>query len=376
MGQGHARSRNRADLELFSMAELHEKLKTARERDELAAQAELVRRLVNSVDHYVTSLEQETKLLTLSNEARLIEARLLKLERAGIARSSEAFKAAETQIRESVFKLAGADVFRETRTSFETFNAEVERSQEILKANAISGETFARRIHMLREQLDSSKASTSSMKSVVEELGLTFTSAFGNALVKGSRHSEVLKGLEQDLLRIGTRKLVTENLADSVSNLASAPGISKVLALLGLQSFAGEHAGLPAVDALLSLGGAPWPFLAQGGVVGPRGVLPLRRYSSGGIADSPQLAVFGEGAQREAFVPLPDGRAIPVVIRSGGGMNPVNITNHNSVPVTRDTANHLAVIRPCRARGRNAGNPWPRLLRCHVRSVYGCYSYA
>jgi hypothetical protein len=58
---------------------------------------------------------------------------------------------------------------------------------------------------------------------------------------------------------------------------------------------------------------------AMGGIVGPRGVMPLSRYAAGGIADRPQLAVFGEGAMNEAFVPLPDGRRIPVQMRGGGG---------------------------------------------------------
>jgi hypothetical protein len=48
----------------------------------------------------------------------------------------------------------------------------------------------------------------------------------------------------------------------------------------------------------------------------------LRTYASGGVASSPQLAVFGEGSKPEAYVPLPDGRSIPVTMNqssSGGG---------------------------------------------------------
>jgi|GEM_PF-737539 len=55
------------------------------------------------------------------------------------------------------------------------------------------------------------------------------------------------------------------------------------------------------------------PF-ADGGVMTTAGPLPLTRYGLGGIADSPQLALFGEGRMPEAFVPLPDGRTIPVTI--------------------------------------------------------------
>lgn len=58
---------------------------------------------------------------------------------------------------------------------------------------------------------------------------------------------------------------------------------------------------------------------ADGGIMTPRGPLPLKAYANGGIASSPQLALFGEGRTPEAFVPLPDGRSIPVKFAGGGG---------------------------------------------------------
>lgn len=72
--------------------------------------------------------------------------------------------------------------------------------------------------------------------------------------------------------------------------------------------------------------GAAFPF-ANGGVMTASGPVPLRAYASGGIASSPQLALFGEGSRPEAFVPLPDGRSIPVTL-SGGASNQV-IVNVN-----------------------------------------------
>lgn len=55
---------------------------------------------------------------------------------------------------------------------------------------------------------------------------------------------------------------------------------------------------------------------ADGGVMTSSGAMPLRKYSMGGIADRPQLAMFGEGSTPEAYVPLPDGRSIPVTMRA------------------------------------------------------------
>lgn len=61
-------------------------------------------------------------------------------------------------------------------------------------------------------------------------------------------------------------------------------------------------------------------FFADGGVMTAGGPVALRRYAGGGIANSPQLAMFGEGSTPEAYVPLPDGRRIPVAMHGGGGM--------------------------------------------------------
>lgn len=68
---------------------------------------------------------------------------------------------------------------------------------------------------------------------------------------------------------------------------------------------------------------------ANGGIMSASGSLPLKAYSNGGIANSPQLALFGEGRMNEAYVPLPDGRTIPVTMKGGnGGTNIIlNIEN-------------------------------------------------
>jgi hypothetical protein len=58
-------------------------------------------------------------------------------------------------------------------------------------------------------------------------------------------------------------------------------------------------------------------LFAMGGIMTNNGPLPLKRYAGGGIASSPQLALFGEGSRPEAYVPLPDGRTIPVTMKNG-----------------------------------------------------------
>lgn len=59
-------------------------------------------------------------------------------------------------------------------------------------------------------------------KTFAEEMGLAFTSAFEDAVVGGQNFSQVLKGLQQDILRIVVRKTVTEPLGGFFSGLISS----------------------------------------------------------------------------------------------------------------------------------------------------------
>lgn len=77
-------------------------------------------------------------------------------------------------------------------------------------------------------------------------------------------------------------------------------------------------------------------FSANGNVMTKNGPMPLRKYAMGGIARSPQISVFGEGSTPEAYVPLPDGRSIPVTMK--GGANTVNVESVNiKIENTGDT---------------------------------------
>jgi tape measure domain-containing protein len=84
-------------------------------------------------------------------------------------------------------------------------------------------------------------------------------------------------------------------------------------ASIGGASFSGAAAGF-------DYSSVPFVF-AKGGVMTPHGELPLRAYQQGGIADRPQMAIYGEGSMNEAFVPLPDGRRIPVHLQNSATNN-------------------------------------------------------
>lgn len=91
----------------------------------------------------------------------------------------------------------------------------------------------------------------------------------------------------------------------------------------------------PATEALGKVNWSAMFGFADGGIMTSAGPLPLRAYENGGVANSPQVALFGEGRMNEAFVPLPDGRSIPVTVKGGGaGITSVKVEviNETSQP--------------------------------------------
>lgn len=77
---------------------------------------------------------------------------------------------------------------------------------------------------------------------------------------------------------------------------------------------------------------------ANGGIMTASGSLPLNTYANGGIANKPQMAIFGEGKTPEAYVPLPDGRHIPVAMQGGGGGSNVVVNVVNNAGNAKATA--------------------------------------
>lgn len=132
----------------------------------------------------------------------------------------------------------------------------------------------------------------------------------------------------------------------SMSNLSAvASGLAATFAMIGANSSSSSSRWLNFGMSLASTAVAAWAGSsssanvtahANGGIFGKNGAVPLRAYQTGGIATSPQLALFGEGSMNEAYVPLPDGKTIPVTLSGdvGGGkvMAPVSI----SINVTKE----------------------------------------
>jgi len=125
-----------------------------------------------------------------------------------------------------------------------------------------------------------------------KDIGLTFSSAFEDAVVSGKKFSDILKGIGDDLLRLLVRKSITEPIVGAIG------GVNWGSLLAG---FLGS---------------------AKGNAFGPSGVIP---FATGGIVNSPTLFGFAGGrtgmmgeAGPEAILPLKRGRDGKLGVQSAG----------------------------------------------------------
>lgn len=151
-------------------------------------------------------------------------------------------------------------------------------------------------------------------------MGSSFTDALGAAVFEGKKLGDVLTGLERQLASTILKATVGKYLEQAVG-----AGSARLGSAIGDWWSGASAAGSTSPAAISSYNAGYMPGvvtqtpLANGGIMTGLGPLPLRQYAGGGVAHSPQVAIFGEAKKAEAYVPLPDGRSIPVTMSGGGG---------------------------------------------------------
>lgn len=258
---------------------------TPRLRDQILAQAAL----------------NDTLGKTLEVESRAQDFR--RSELGDGANTEQALNAARVQSYEDL-KNAAASYFQATRTPQEKLIEDIKEQQRLL---AVLGEqyadTFGRAAAQAVEKFQETQKVVEKTDSTAKDLGLTFSSAFENAIVGGKGLKDTLSGLEQDILRILARKLVTEPLANTVTgalgSLGSAFGFARGGAFeAGLQRFAaGGVVNSPTLFRFAQGGSFRAGLMGE---AGPEAILPLTRGAGGKL-----------GVQAEA---APQQRAVTVTI--------------------------------------------------------------
>jgi hypothetical protein len=165
----------------------------------------------------------------------------------------------------------------------------------------LATEDYDRLVRGYDQQLEQAEAAANRTNSAARELGMTFSSAFEDAIVKGKDLQEVLQGVAEDLARIILRQAVVNPLANAASGAVGQAGN-----FLGSLFSGTGGAAAPVVASALGnafFGGRLTAF-AAGGVVDRATVVPM--------------ALMGE-AGPEAVVPLKRGRDGKLGIAGQGG---------------------------------------------------------
>lgn len=247
------------------------------------------------------------------------------------------FEQAYAAEKASAAMLEGKKLVEQLRTPSEVLGDTISHLNELLDIGAVDWETYSRAVFSAQDAFDKTaeKAKTTSdqMDSFFQSAGKNIQSSMANFLFDPFANGT--KGMLSSFGDMLRRMAADAAAAQIAKNLFGSMGQSGKDGSAGSWGWVGQAAS--------------WigSFFADGGIMTSQGAVPLRKYAAGGIASSPQLAMFGEGSKPEAYVPLPDGRRIPVSMQGGGSSRPV-IVNVNS------TTGDKAEIRRSAASGARA----------------------
>lgn len=212
-------------------------------------------------------------------------------------RETQAFEeqgAQEAETEESLKR--DAKLIREILDPTIKLYDEIGKVQALQSNGLLDQEEADAAIKKLEDDFEKSKKVAEDTVNVAKELGLTFSSAFEDAIVGGKDFREILSGIEQDIIRIITRKLVTEPAAEAISDF------------VGDFNFGDFFGGL---------------FNANGNAFNQSGVMA---FANGGVVSSATPFSFGGGklgvmgeAGPEAILPLKRGPNGQLGVQAGGG---------------------------------------------------------
>ena len=183
-----------------------------------------------------------------------------------------------------------------------------------VRVRALSTEELSRATERFANELERAEKQTERTDRMGVQMGMSFSSAFEDAILKGSRFSDILKAIEQDIARIILRQTITAPAGAAIGSAISS-GVNSIISGFSSPSVPTSSPGVPASSSgpLYSangnafIGGNVIPF-ANGGVVSSPTMFPMAR----------GMGVMGE-AGPEAIMPLQRGADGKLGVRAGGG---------------------------------------------------------
>lgn len=203
-----------------------------------------------------------------------------------VAADAEIAKSRQAQLDAVLAR--GLPVFEATRTAAERYALEIKKLVELLAEGAINQDTFNRAVAAAKKELDEASEAAEGLKDAGREMGQAIGTAFEDALIQGAKFRDLLHALEEDLLRIAQRQLITKPLERFFGGL-----------LEDLFTGGGGVGGAAAV--------IPQPFfitsLRKGGVVG-RDTPERRLVPASVFDDAPRFRIGGIAGLGPDEVPI------------------------------------------------------------------------
>ena len=274
-----------------------------------------------------------------------IDTYYVKLNKFDLHKATGQFKEGKTDVFKFHEELRDLEIrninrdFTQGSISLKTYNEAITNSKlavlnEQLKVGKISLSEYNKELLTLQDRVRPGSAFYTGVESFIESVG-TLSQGISKVTSQAFDHlsdtlvdfvktgkfqfADFTKAVIDDLTAIIIRTTIVRPLAQGILGLIGAG-----LAGGASGSFSGGtfNSSQPLSNGSYNL----YPH-AMGGVMTSSGPMPLNKYANGGVANSPQVALFGEGRRPEAYVPLPDGRNIPVKMDGGSGISVVqNIT--------------------------------------------------
>jgi tape measure domain-containing protein len=279
------------------------------------------------------SKEREKQLGTLKESAIRAKEELTVLQQKTTLEGISAEYAAKYSSlqREILEKLKESKSIQARQAIEEEENSKMQilRLQEIQAIANESSKIWADEISALGTALSDYFNTLETTPPIIENIASTIGNGIGSAidsLVTGTKNwgdslreigSGVLKDIAKQLLQMSVVGPATKGIGGLLGSLF--PTAIKAI-VPGLSAVGGPAFGMNAANVDVSKAFNMPSLFAGGGVMTSMGPMPLRRYATGGIANTPQMAMYGEGSKPEAFVPLPDGRSIPVKLDPSSAM--------------------------------------------------------